>query len=126
MPLAAMSSFLVSFRETGAVGLASQTIDCEWASEIDHAGGAAQTARLTLTPGETVTITPAPGGLRALAVKSVSGAIDVSSAEIEAHVRPGGSACWSSSTPAPAGAIQISSSDAGAVAEVVVISDAGA
>lgn len=125
MSLAAMSSFIVSFRQTDAVGLANRTLDCEWSSEIDHGGGEAQAVRLTLTPGETATVNIGPGGLRALAVKAISGSIDVLSPSLNSTILPGGSVCWSSSTPAENGTVQISSDDAGAVAEVVVISAAG-
>lgn len=125
MSLAAMSSFLVSFRQTATVGLASQTTDCEWSSEIDHAGCTAQTARLTLTPVTPALVSIGAGGLRALAVKSVSGTIDVIAPGFSAQVRPGGSVCWSSSTPGGTGEVHISSDDTGAVAEVVVISAAG-
>lgn len=130
MTLAAMSSFLVSYRETAAVGLASQTTDCEWSSEIDHAGGVAYSARVSLAHGAVFTLDPAalmPGaaGLRVIAVKAVEGDVEVSCNRIEAMLPEGASSCWSSSTPADPTTIALSTTGQSATADVVLIAASG-
>ena len=132
MPLSAMSSFIVSFRDTRAVGLAQQVTDGEWTAEIAHDEGFAVSQRITVTPGQPATLDlaalfPGAGGVVVIGVKAVGGPLDVSCSSFEAVVPVGGSVCLAA--PSGAGVQQVTFSTNGAqtaYADVMVVLAAGA
>jgi hypothetical protein len=96
-----MSSFIVSFRDTQAVGLAQQVTDCEWSAEIAHGDGTAFSQRVEITQAQPATVdldtlVPGHGGAVAIAVKAIGGKVIISCSCYEAVVLNAGSTCWSS------------------------------
>jgi hypothetical protein len=130
MPLSAMTSFIVSFRDMQDVGLAKRTTDCEWAAEAAIDGGVAYSARVTV-PAEGLTIafsdiSESSTGVLALAVKAVTGNVSVASDVLAAVISSGGAACYSSPNgPAPAASLALSSPSGQTVQADVVLVLAG-